>query len=188
MGDGPHAASAVKSVARPMASDARTAGASPGSRARVNGAPRAVSGTRCSRGAIGAYRVIVVPVDSPEDVLRNRLREGVRRHAQAIGDIASRGEISVVVLEPSDAWKEALQFHGWKGDAVFPMSARMQKAMSCADGVTERWIGRTRGSIARIFAVVDDESFLVNEDGGVLTVEPGSTEEGEEESGAASRG
>ncbi|MGA7118582.1 MAG: hypothetical protein WBY94_00720 [Polyangiaceae bacterium] len=126
-------------------------------------------------------------MDSPEDVLGNRLREGVRRHAQAIGDITSRGEISVVVLEPSDGWKEALQLHGWKGEAVFPMSARMQKAMSCADGVTERWIARPRASVARIFAVVDDESFLVNSEGGVLTVEPGSTEEGEEESGAASR-
>jgi len=128
-----------------------------------------------------------VRVDLPEPPLLDRVREGVRRHAQAIGDIASRGEIAVVVLEPSDAWKEALQFHGWKGDAVFPMSARMQRALRCADGVTERWIGRPRGGIARIFAVVDDETLLVNGEAGVLTVEPGSTDEGDDESGAASR-
>jgi hypothetical protein len=111
------------------------------------------------------------------DRLLDRILEGVARHADAIAEIASRGEISVFVVEPSDSWKEALSTHGWNGELVFAMSERARMAMSCADDVTERWVAR-RSEVARIFAVIEDESLLVNSDAGLLGIEPGSIDEG----------
>ena len=117
-------------------------------------------------------------MDPAQGPLLDRLFDGVRLHERAIAEIASRGEISIVLLEPSDAWREALHAQGWKGEIVLAMSERMRRAMSCADSVTERWLTSPRSGIARIFAVIDDESLLVNSDSGRLSVEPGSTDEG----------
>jgi hypothetical protein len=121
-------------------------------------------------------RGIVHEVDSVQATLLDLLRRGVAIHADAIADIASRGEISIIVIEPSETWREALHAHGWNGELVFAMSDRMQKAMSCADDVTERWIARPRSDVVRIFAVIQDESLLVNSDAGLLSLEPGSTD------------
>ena len=113
-------------------------------------------------------------VDSPQATLLGLLRRGITIHADAIADIASRGEISMIVVDPSETWREALHTQGWNGELVFAMSDRVQKAMSCADDVTERWIARPRSDVVRIFAVIRDESLLVNSDGGLLSIEPGS--------------
>jgi hypothetical protein len=114
---------------------------------------------------------------SGERTLFERLVCGISLHAEAIADIASRGEISVVLLTPSEGWREALATHGWRGQPVFPMSRGMRLAMSCSDEVTESWIERSRLGISRIFAVIDDESLLVNSEQGLLGIEPGSMEE-----------
>jgi len=106
-----------------------------------------------------------------------RLLEGIGQQACAIAEIASRGEISVVVVAPSGSWRDALDAHGWNGEPVFAMSDSMRRAMSCADEVTERWIAGSRSGVARVFAVVDDDSLLVNCEEGLISIEPGSTDE-----------
>lgn len=111
--------------------------------------------------------------------LLDRLFEGVKLHMKSIAEIASRGEISIMVVEPSESWTEALRMHGWNEQDLFAMGERVQKALSCADSVTERWIASPRSGTARIFAVIHDESMLVNSEGGLLSVEPESTDEGE---------
>jgi hypothetical protein len=127
-------------------------------------------------GTFARDRGIVHEVAPPQATLLDLLRRRVTVHADAIADIASRGQISMVVVEPSETWRDALHTQGWNGELVLAMSDRVQKAMSCADDVTERWIARPRSDVVRIFAVIQDESLLVNSDAGLLTIEPGSTD------------
>jgi hypothetical protein len=111
-------------------------------------------------------------------LLERLARDGIDPHAEAIAEIASRRAISIVVVEPSDEWKDALRAHGWRGECVFAMSDRVRMALSCADPVTERWIHGSRSDtlVARIFAVIHDTSLLVNRDDRGLRIEPGSTD------------
>jgi hypothetical protein len=114
----------------------------------------------------------------PSALLERLVKEGIEPNANAVAEIAARGEIAVVVFEPSDEWKDALRVHGWTGEAVFPMSEWMRRAMSTTDLVTERWVAGPRPKAARIFAVIDDDSLLVNKDARGFSIEPGSLEEG----------
>jgi hypothetical protein len=113
---------------------------------------------------------------SPDALLARLVRDGIMPHAAAIAEIASRGEISIVVLEPSDAWKKALRIHGWKRQDVFTMSERVRRALSCADPVTESWVANPRSDTTRVFAVIHDTSLLVNSDASGFRIEPGSTD------------
>lgn len=110
-----------------------------------------------------------------------RLKAVILDHAREIEAIGARGEIAVVVCEPSETWSGGLRQHGWTGEAVFPMGQWMRLAVSTSDRVTERWVASPRPATTRIFAVVHEDSLLLNHtatDG--YTVEPGSTDaEGE---------
>lgn len=108
--------------------------------------------------------------------LLDLLFDGIRTHAPAVAEIGSRGRIAVMLVAPSDTWKDALGAQGWSGENVFAMGERTRRALSCADAVTEKWIARRPLGIVRIFAVIHDESLLVNSEAGLVSVEPGSND------------
>jgi hypothetical protein len=111
--------------------------------------------------------------------LERLIKEGIQPRADEIAEIGADDGIAVVVFEPSQEWKDALSTHGWKGEAVFPMSDRIRKSLSTTDDLTEKWVANARPETMRLFAIVQDWSLLLNKKRGEdWSIEPGSTDEG----------
>lgn len=93
--------------------------------------------------------------------------------------VAVRGQIPIVVLDPSSQWELLLSQIGWDGaSAVFPMGRVYRRVLAAhSDPTTARWLRRTTGPL-RVFLVIHSGSLLLNIDPEAMTIriEPGSTD------------
>ncbi|MBV9948000.1 MAG: VOC family protein [Myxococcales bacterium] len=113
--------------------------------------------------------------DDPPVRIPGRLRAVLDSRAREIEAMAARGEVAVLALDPSDGWKAALETQGWRGQSLFPMSERTRLSVSMVDEVAETWLAAPRPGTARVLAVFEDESLLINVTAIGYEVEPGST-------------
>jgi hypothetical protein len=81
--------------------------------------------------------------DSKSDATMNRLlEEGIKPHAEEVARICLEGGIACVVFEPGPEWQHALRSHGWNGEPVFALPAKIRERLAKSDHVTKRWVER----------------------------------------------
>jgi hypothetical protein len=113
-------------------------------------------------------------------VFRWVVGEVIMPHADEIGAICARGDVAVIVFEPSDDAGTFARTLGWNGESpVFRMSnARKRAVADGSDAVTSAWLKRTsRTELSKVFAIIHAGTLLVNftKDKGWF-LEPGSTD------------
>ena len=115
-------------------------------------------------------------MDEVKDFLERLRKEMFVRHVEEIAPIISRGGVAVVVFEPSQAAKAALQFgFDWTGEPVFRLSNAARKRLVHSKAAA-RWLDSTKRG--RILVFSGNGSLCVNFSPEVgYTIEPGTTDE-----------
>jgi len=111
--------------------------------------------------------------------LNKLLEDGLKPHAAAIAEIAMRGDIAVVLFEPSWGGIDAARVLGRSGsEMVFAINrTRARKHLSGADHITAKWVERREKGVARVFVIMNEGTLLVNyRPGAGWEIEPGSTD------------
>jgi hypothetical protein len=108
------------------------------------------------------------------------LNECIKPHADALARIALDRSFAVLVFEADTPGIEAAAVLGSNGRACFGVTReRMMQTIGKTDHASERWASRpSNAHRLGILLIVQSGSLLVNYEGHVFSVEPGSTDAG----------
>jgi hypothetical protein len=106
------------------------------------------------------------------------LNEGIKPQGETLAPIIAKGDVAVIVFEPSPETVGALKMLGWDGETgAFRLSNSKRKQIAASseqrgDWVTAKWLRSSKRG--RIFVFAQRGTLLVNLTDEGYSLEPGS--------------